>query len=240
VRRNNFKNIVLVVLGCFILGTASSVFAIEKPRIGVLRFTNNTHAYWWQPATASELQDMLTNELSATRAFHVWDRPEVYSFLEQKFTETVSIDTKPKPRTGKTRTAKYLILATVSAFEENTSGSGGSGKFPGLFAGEEPNKAHVVIDLKVIDGETNIILDSRSIEANSSGGLLSGHPGNVSRFAGSLSKREKTPVGCAIRNCIIEIAEYLECTLVTKNAECMEEYTTTGMKRKEKNGNSTW
>ncbi len=239
-RRNNLKNIVLVLLGCLIFGTASSVFASEKPRIGVLRFTNNTHAYWWQAGTASELQDMLINELSATKAFHVLDRPELYSLLEQKFTEAVSADTRTKPKTGKTRGARYLIVATLSAFEENTSGSGNSVKFPGLFSGEEQNKAYVVIDLKVIDGESGATIESRSIEANSSGSALSGHPGNVSKFSGILSKREKTPVGIAIRNCIIEITEYLECTLITKNAECVKEYAATGTKRKEKNSNLTW
>jgi curli biogenesis system outer membrane secretion channel CsgG len=240
VRKNNLKNVILVILGCIILGTASSVFAVEKPRIGVLRFTNNTHAYWWQAGTASELQDMLINELSATKAFHVLDRPELYSLLEHKFTEAVSVDTRTKPKTGKARGAKYLVVATVSAFEENTSGSGNSLKFPDLFSGEEQNIAYVVIDLKAIDGETGAIIESRSIEANSSGSALSGHPGNVSKFAGVLVKREKTPVGIAIRNCIIEITEYLECTLITKKAECVKEYAVAGTKKKEKSGNLNW
>ena len=231
-RRNNIKKLVLVFLGCLIFSSTCSVFAAEKPRIGVLRFTNNTHAYWWSTGTASELQDMLINELAATKAFHVLERQELYSFLEHKFTETILSDTKTKLKTGKTRGARYLVVATVSAFEENTNGSGNGINLPGLSSGEDHNKAYVVVDLKVIDAETGSITDSRSIEANSSGSTLSGHTGNVSKFSGNLSKREKTPVGCAIRNCIIEITEYLECSLITKDEECSKKYAPIVTKRK--------
>ena len=50
-----------------------------------------------------------------------------------------------------------------------------------------------------------------------------------------MSKREKTPVGKAIRNCIIEITEYLKCSLITKDKECVKKYEAIETKRKEKN-----
>lgn len=239
-RRNSINKLVVVILGCLILCSASSVFALEKPRIGVLRFTNNTHSYWWSPTTASELQEMLVNELVSTKSFQVLERPELYAFLEQKFTETMTVEGRTKPKTAKTKTAKYLILATVAAFEENTSGSGSSIKFPGLSSDDEQNKVYLVVDLKVIDAETAAVIDSRSIETNSFGSSLPGQTGNVVKFPGSLSKREKTPVGCAIRDSIINLAEYLECSLITKEEECLKKYTPMSTKRKEKNNNITW
>ena len=150
------------------MGSACSAFAVEKPRIGVLRFTNNTQAYWWSNNTASELQDMLITELADDKAFHVLERQELYSLLEQKFTEALLADartTKLKP--GKIKGIRYFIVATVSAFEENTNGSGNVINFLGLSSGEGQNKAYVVIDLKVIDREAGAITDSRSIEATS-------------------------------------------------------------------------
>jgi len=235
VRRRNIKNLVLVILGCLIFSSACSAFAADRPRISVLRFTNNTHAYWWSAGTASELQDMLINELAATKAFHVLERQELYSLLEQKFTETALVDTRTKLKTGKIRGAKYFIVATVSAFEENTNGSGNGINFPSLSSGEEQNKAFLVIDIKVIDGETGAITDSRSIEATSASSTSQdGHAGNVAKFCGNLNKREKTPVGKAIRNCIIEITEYLECSLITKDEECVKKYEAIEVKRKEK------
>jgi curli biogenesis system outer membrane secretion channel CsgG len=236
VRRSNIEKIVLVILGFLILSSASNVLALEKPRIGVLRFTNNTHAYWWPPGTASDLQDMLINELIATKAFHVLERPEIYSLLEQKFTEAVAVDTKTKPKTGKYRGARYLIVAAVSAFEENTNGNGSRISFFNRFSGEEQKKALVVIDVRVIDADTGTVTDSRSIEANTAYGeaAKTSHSGNPAVFGSTLSKQDKTPVGCAIRNCITDIAEYLECSLITKDAECIKKYAATGTKRKEK------
>ncbi len=175
---------------------------------------------------------MLINELAAGKAFHVLERQELYLLLEQKFTEALLTDartTKLKP--GKIRGIRYFIVATVSAFEESTSGSGTVAGFPDFSSGEEQNKAYVAIDLKVIDREAGTITDSRSLSATS---LQIIPARNVSRFQGSLSKREKTPVGKAIRNCIIETARYLECSLAKKNKQCVKKYEDLTAKRKEK------
>ena len=235
-KNNNIKKLVLVALGCFIFGSVCSVFAAEKPRIGVLRFTNNTQAYWWSAASALELQDMLINELAASKAFHVLERQELYSLLEQKLIDSAFADIKTKPNPGKIRGVKYFIAATVSAFEENTNSSDNSINFSIRPDVEEQNKASLVIDLKVIDRETGAIIESRSIEASSS---QNEHEGNFVKFYGGLSKREKTPVGKAIRNCIIEITEYLECSLITKDEECVKKYEAIETKRKSQSSNPT-
>lgn len=178
---------------------------------------------------------MLISELAATKSFHVVDRHELYSLLEQKFAEALLADpriTKLKP--GKIRGIRYFIAATVSAFEENTGGGSRAINFPGFFSGNEQNKAYVVIDLKVIDRETGAIIDSRSIEGVSSGNVSAGHAGNYNKFSGGLIKRERTPVGKAIRNCVIEMTEYLKCLLITKNREYIKKYEAVEAKRKEK------
>jgi curli biogenesis system outer membrane secretion channel CsgG len=41
----------------------------DKIRIGVLRFTNQTSASWWNSQVANELSDMLAAELVSTKAF---------------------------------------------------------------------------------------------------------------------------------------------------------------------------
>jgi curli biogenesis system outer membrane secretion channel CsgG len=237
VRRSNIKKLVLVILGCLIVGSASCAFATEKPRISVLRFTNNTQAYWWSASTAAELQDMLINELISTKAFHVLARQESGQIPnEKKLTESGLADAQAKLKTGKNRGTKYLIAAAVSAFEENTYSSGGGINFPGLSSREEQKKAYVVVDLKVIDGDTGTIVDTRSIEATNCGGEKQNDSlGNPSLLYGSLNKQEKTEVGKAIRNCITEIRGYLECFLITKDEECVKKYPVMETKRKEKN-----
>lgn len=228
--------LVLVILGSFILCGAAGAFAAEKPRVGVLRFADITHAYWWSAATASDLQDMLVSELTAAKTFHVLERYELYSLLEQKFTEALLTDPKQKSKTAKTRGARYLVLATVAAFEENTNGSDNGTKFISRIFGEEREKAYLAIDVKVIDADTGTIVDSRCVETTAASGeaAKTGHSGNHPVLGGTLNKQDKTEVGKTIHNCIIEITEYLECLLIAKDDECLKKYSATGTKKKEK------
>jgi curli biogenesis system outer membrane secretion channel CsgG len=212
----------------------SNAFAAEKPRIGVLRFTNHTSAGWWSWKVGSELQDMLSAELSSTKAFQVLERKEIDAVLgEQDLGESGRIDKNTKAKIGKIKGAQYLVAATVSAYEEETSGSGAGIGIAGFRIGGTKEKAYIAVDLKVIDTETAEIVDARTVEASSAAkGISLG--GGVGIFSGSLAKYEKTPAGKAIRACIIEIAEYLECSLVKgKDDECIEEYAEKEEKRKE-------
>ena len=234
-RKRNIKKFVLVVIGYLVLACASSAFAAEKPRISVFRFTNTTQAYWWSAGTAIELQDLLINELAASKYFHVSDRQELYWLLEQKFTDSLLLESKLKLKGGKIKGGRHFVLANVSAFEENTNGGSNGKKFFKRFFEEEQKKAYLAFNVKIIDADTGSVIDSRSIEANSSGNApQNSHTGIVSRFSGTLTKQDKTPVGNAIRNGIIEITGYLECLLITKDEECLKKYAAMETKRKEK------
>ncbi|MFZ2197369.1 MAG: CsgG/HfaB family protein, partial [Thermodesulfovibrionales bacterium] len=78
------------------------------------------------------------------------------------------------------------------------------------------------------------IVEARTVEGtSSSGGLSLG--GHIGDFSGGLSQYEKTPTGKAIRACIIEISEYLECSMTRgKDDDCMQEYSAKETKRREK------
>jgi curli biogenesis system outer membrane secretion channel CsgG len=235
-RRIFYPLITLVVLFC-----AAVVMAAEKPRIAVLRFENKTHAHWWSSTSAVELQDLLVNELASTKAFRIMERRELKSALsEQQLSESGIVEESTKVQTGKLKGAQYLIAATVSAYEENTEKSGGSLSYRGFSFGGEQKRAYVAIDLKVIDAETGEIIDTRTVEATStSGGVNVGGPsGIVPGLTGGLSKQAKTPTGKAIRGCIIEIAEYLECSLVIKDDECLKKYASKETKRRSKSKSS--
>lgn len=218
------KRIVLVVL-CLSLFCASQGFAKAKPRIGVLRFTNETSAGWWRASVGRELQDMLASELVSTRAFRVLERREIDAVLgEQDLGASGRIDRSTRAKIGRIKGAKYLVAATVSSYEENTSGTGGGFSIGGLSLGGKKTKAYIAVDLKVIDTTTGEIVDARTVEASSSSGGLS-IGGGVGEFSGSLSRYKKTPTGKAIRACIIEISEYLECSLTRgKNDSCIDDY----------------
>jgi curli biogenesis system outer membrane secretion channel CsgG len=224
-----------VVLLCVSLVFVSSSFASGKPRVGVLRFTNDTTASWWRANVGRELADMLASELASTKAFHVLERREIDAVLgEQDLGASGRVSRSTRAKMGRIKGAQYLIAGTVSAYEENTSGTGGGIGIAGFSIGGKKEKAYIAVDLKVIDAETGEIVDSRTVEAtSSSGGLSLG--GHVGMFSGSLGKYEKTPTGKAIRACIIEIADYLQCSMINgKDDSCMDEYNAKESSRREK------
>lgn len=229
----NMKKTMIALL---VLATLSSTaFAQEKPRIGVMRFSNNSHASWWHGGTGSELQDMLIAELAATEAFSILERKELDSVIsELKLGESGLVDQRTKRELGKLKGAKYLIAGTVSSFEMNTSGSDAGISVMGFSVGGKKETAYLAVDVKLIDVETGEIVESRTIEANSSGGGLR-VSGSVMGVSGGLGKEEKTPTGKAIRACVIHIADYLECRL-TKDADdsCRKEYAQKEKKRRDK------
>jgi curli biogenesis system outer membrane secretion channel CsgG len=225
-----------LVFGLFIvLVLCGNAFAQEKPRIGVIRFTNNTHASWWHGGTGSELQDMLIAELAATESFLILERKELDKVIgELKLGESGLVDQRTKRELGKLKGAKYLIAGTVSSFELNTSGSDAGISVMGFSVGGKKEIANLSVDVKLIDVETGEIVEARTIEANSSGGGLR-VSGSVLGVSGGLGKHEKTPTGKAIRACVIHIADYLECRL-TKDADdsCRKEYAQKEKKRRDK------
>jgi len=231
------KKWMILLICALMLIPASPGFAKRKKkiRLGVLRFTNNTHASWWTTSAGSELQDMLIAELAGMKCFSVLERKELGAVLrEQDLGRSGRVSKRTRAKIGKITGAKYLVAATVSAFEENTSGSGAGLSFKGFSIGGKRKRAYIAVDLKVIDVDTGEIADVRTVEATSkSGGLNLG----IFRggFGGSLGGHKKTPTGKAIRACVMEIAEYLKCSMIQgPNAPCMEDYNAKESRRREK------
>jgi len=211
---------------------AAAAFAAD-PAIGVAEFRNDTAAGWWYGGVGRDLAGMLSNELSATGKFRVVERSKLDSVLsEQDLAAAGRINPATRAKVGKVTGAKYLVFATVSAFEESVAGSGGGVSFRGISVGGKKGEAYLAIDLRVVDTTTGDIEFSRTVEGRSGSkgvnvGLYRGG------FGGNLGKEEKTPVGKAIRGAIIEISEYLTCAMVDQD-DCMDEYAAKDKSRKEK------
>jgi curli biogenesis system outer membrane secretion channel CsgG len=225
----------VLVLGVF----ASSGVAQEKPRMGVLRFTNHTSAGWWSASVGSELSDMLASELASTHSFQVLDRKDIDAVLgEQDLGESGRVSEATKAKIGKIKGAKYLVAATVSSFEEDVKGTGGGIRFKGLSVGGKQNKAYIAVDLKVVDTETGEIVDTRTIEATAKGQAL-GAGLSLRNFSIGGEDYKKTPTGKAIRACIIYISEYLQCSMIEgQDASCMKKWNEMDRKRRERDKGS--
>ena len=221
--------ILFTILLMFIAGSALA----DKPSLGVAEFRNDTSAGWWSGGVGRELAGMLTNELAGTGKFKMVEREKLDAVLEeQDLADSGRVSKKTGAKIGKLTGAQYLVVATLSAFEENVSGGGGGLSFRGVSVGGKKEDAYMAVDLRVIDTTTGEVAYTRTVEARaSSGGMNVGlYRGG---FGGNLSKYEKTPTGKAIRACIIEIAEYLTCAMVDQG-DCMADYDAKESSRKEK------
>lgn len=229
------RKTVLALFICVTVMASSQAFANGKQRLGVLRFTNQTSAGWWNWSVGQELQDMLIAELAGVKAFRVLERKELDAVIkEQDLGASGRISKGTRSKIGNITGAQYLVAATVSSFEKHTSGTGGGISFKGFSIGGKKERAYMAVDLKVIDVETGEIADVRTVEATSkSGGLSLGL--RKWGFGGNLKQYKNTPTGKAIRACIMEISEYLACSLAKgSNHPCMEEYNAKEERRREK------
>ena len=211
---------------------AVSLFASE-PGVGVAEFTNDTAASWWYGGAGREIASMLSNELTATGKFRVVEREKLQKVLdEQDLAEAGRVKKSTGAKVGKLTGAKYLIFGTVSAFEQNTKGSGGGISFRGMNIGGKKEEAYIAIDLRVVDTTTGDVEYVRTVEARSGGYGLSGglYRGG---FGGQLGKEEKTPVGKALRGVIIEAVDYLQCVMVDQD-DCVQEYAAKEKTRRDK------
>lgn len=231
------KKIMIVISLLLILGPLVDNLAAEKPRLGVLRFTNRVAgtSFWrWNNTVATELQDMLSSELFSTKAFSVLERKEIGAVLsEQDLSASGRVSSRTLVKMKRIKGAQYLIAGTVSAFEMSES-KGGKVRFKGLSVGGKKSKAYIAVDVKVIDSETGEIIDARTIEARAKGSAV-GAGLSLRNFGISGDKAKKTPVGKAIRACIVYISEYLKCSLgKVKYPKCMKKWDKMDKKRREK------
>ncbi len=228
------KGIVMKRWGLFLLLIllCAPVWA-KKPVVAVAEFKNQSAAGWWRGGVGWELAGMLTNELAATGAFKVVERKKLQNVLEE---QNLAASGRIRPGTGakigKLTGAQYLVMGTVTAYEENTASTGGGLHFKGISLGGKKKEAYIAVDVRVVDTTTGEVEFVRTVEAKAkSGGMSIGlHKGG---FGGALSKEKKTPAGKAIRAVLIEITDYLACVMVDKD-DCMAEYNAKERRRRDR------
>jgi len=221
--------LVLAVAGLVVSGPVLAA----KPVVGVAEFKNSaTGAYWFSGGVGRELASMLSNELSSSGKFSVVERQKLDTVIqEQDLAASGRIARGTGAKIGKITGAQYMVIGTVSAFEQNTQSTGGGFSFKGISIGGKKDEAYIAVDLRVVNTTTGAVEHSRTVEARSGGmglslGLFRGG------FGGNLANESKTPAGKAIRAVIVEIVDYLGCAMVDKGG-CMAEFDAKERKRKE-------
>ena len=222
-----------VVLGICMSILAAGAALAAKPVMGVAEFTNEVSGmHWWNPDVGWELSGMLTNELAATGAFSMVERSKLEHVLrEQDLAASGRVAPGTGAKMGQLTGAEYMVMGTVTAFEEGTKGTGGGIGFKGLRVGGKKGESYVAVDIRVVNSTTGTVDFVRTVEARakSKGVSLGAYRGG---FSGSLAKQEKTPTGKAIRAMVIEVSDYLECVMVKKDS-CVAEFDAKEQRRRD-------
>jgi curli biogenesis system outer membrane secretion channel CsgG len=198
-----------------------------RPVIGVLKFQDETGALFLQGGVGRVLTTMLTNELSARSAFTVVERQKLRAVLEE---QNLSAAGRVSPETsiaiGKLTGAQYLITGTVTSFEEHIDTKVERG-FLGMGGGVKAVSAggYLAVDLRVIDTTTGEIAYARTVEGTTPGGEV-----DANRSADPLAQG---PDQRAVRAAVIEIVDYLQCAMVTRDA-CVATFEAKDASRQEK------
>ena len=204
-----------------------------KPVIAVAEFKNETSAGWWRGGVGWELSGMLSNELASGGDFKVVERAKLESVLsEQDLAASGRVRGGTGAKIGKLTGADYLVMGTVTSYEENTASTGGGIMIKGIALGGKKSEAYLAIDIRVVNATTGEIDFSRTVEgkAASSGMSVGVYRGS---FGGALSQEKNTPAGKAIRAALVEVTDYLDCVMVKQDG-CESEYSAKESRRREK------
>jgi curli biogenesis system outer membrane secretion channel CsgG len=169
----------------------------------------------------SGLREMLVTALMNSGRFRVVERQALNAVMqEQELSASGAAQTGAGgPERGKIKTADIIITAAVTEFEPQASGgSAGIGGYGGVgggilggLIGGALNKAHMALDIRIVDTSTSEVLAATRVQGQASdiaGGLMTGFFGSWG-LGGGLSAYANTPMEKAIRVCIIEAVKYI-------------------------------
>jgi curli biogenesis system outer membrane secretion channel CsgG len=188
-----------------------------KARIAVAQFKDKTGKGWWTGEIGDGMADQLTTALFNTNRYIVLERQTLDTVLsEQDLGASGRVREDTAAAIGEIEGAELLVVGAVTEFEGAASGGGGGvggwgGKVLGSIAGGF-KKAHMAIDLRIIDARTSRILAATSVEGEASdvnlGGLLGGWGGSGA-LAGGLGGWKNTPTEKALRICIKKAVDFI-------------------------------
>jgi curli biogenesis system outer membrane secretion channel CsgG len=170
------------------------------------------------------LRDMLVTALMNSSRFRVLERQVLSAVMqEQELAASGAAAPGGGAQRGQIKTADIIVTAAVTEFEPQASGGaaglGGGGRLGGALLGAviggALNKAHMALDLRIVDTSTSEVLAATRVQGQATdmaGGLFAGILGSVG-LGGGLSMYANTPMEKAIRVCIIEAVNYIAQTV---------------------------
>jgi len=199
-------------------GTAAMPpYSGPKARIAVAEF--DVKAARADGEIGTGLREMLVTALMNSNRFRVVERQVLNALMQEQELASSGAAQAVGVQRGQIKTADIMITAAVTEFEPAASGGavglGGGGNIGrgvlGAMLGGSKNKAHMALDIRILDTSTSEILAATRVQGQATdmqGGILAGFLGSWGLGAG-LSGYANTPMEKAIRVCIIEAVKYI-------------------------------
>ncbi|HRZ13882.1 MAG TPA: CsgG/HfaB family protein [Candidatus Omnitrophota bacterium] len=169
----------------------------------------------------SGLREMLVTALVNSSRFRVVERQVLNAVMQEQELAASGAAQQGNggAQRGQIKTADIIVTAAVTEFEPQASGGsagigGGGGVGSGILGGllgATMNKAHMALDIRVIDTSTSEVLAATRVQGQASdvaGGFMAGFFGGWA-LGGGLTMYANTPMEKAIRICIIEAVRYV-------------------------------
>lgn len=155
------------------------------------------------------MRDMLTTSLFNTNRYIVLEREQLNAVLEeQDLGASGRIKEGTEAPVGEIYGADLIITAAVTEFEGTQQGAGGGTRVLGVNVGGGMKKAHMAIDIRIIDAKTSQIVAATSVEGKASSFAVGGAT-RVGSLPVALGGFNKTPTEKAIRDCIQAAVDYV-------------------------------
>jgi len=199
-----------------------------KPVLAVLKFQDESGVMPLQGGVGRVLTNIIGTELAARETFTVVERRKLAAVLEeQDLAQSGRLKPGEGAKIGQLTGAQYLVMGTITAFEDNekTEVSGGMfrrGKVESVSEG-----AYLAVDLRVVDTTSGEVAFARTIE-----GRTEGYRTDIGGERGALASLQKPGEARAVRAAALEIIDYLECAMVRKDA-CLERFADADRRRQE-------
>jgi curli biogenesis system outer membrane secretion channel CsgG len=194
-----------------------------KARIAVADFDVKAAKATGQIGTG--LREMLVTALINSSRYSVLERQALSAVMQEQELSASGAAQQGAggPQRGKIKTADLIITAAVTEFEPEASGGsagigGGGGVGSGILGGllgASLNKAHMALDIRIVDASTSEVLAATRVQGQAtdvSGMAGLGFLGSWALGAG-LGGYANTPMEKAIRICIIEAVRYISQTI---------------------------
>ena len=179
----------------------------DQKSLAVMKFTTTAGgggSYWYNASwdLGDGMAEMLATALVETGKFKILERQQIHDVLgEQDLGDSGRVDPATAAKIGKILGARYLVYGTVNEFEYSKAGGGGGVRIGGFRVGADEAKAHVGMDIRIVDAVTSeILFSTRSTADAKRSGFKVGYSG--SDFGADLGTFKTTPLGEATRNAI--------------------------------------